>query len=459
MGEQALTGIFEFDEEFVLEEASGEVDGQHIIGKIKGPFFVPNGVSRNNRFYSKALWEKQLANPEVQSRLKNRQMFGTISHEQPLDDKAFLEGKVSHIVTKLELKGGLGEALILGTPAGQMLKCYLGAKAKLYTSSRATGKFEGEVNGVPAVDENNYFLKTFDFVTDPGFLQAHPALVEKLEAIVRQYDESKPTLIKPKKGGTMDKEILEQLVKEKRVMEENLSSATLELQKAKQDLIIITDESNHIKDQLVELEHKAELVAAYEKLGTVYEIEECLDTLSTLIESLREIGTIEQISTALDLGEAMGDELKTIKEEFGSLDDLSRAFNLAEQRLEEYEECGTVEQIHKILDFADNVHESNTQTKTQERAGVLAASLKVPVDKILEVYSTFVSAIGNVEQESKLKEFFSGLGETKANRREWTAPAGSMNETNMVPSSDKKRLAFTERMNESRAKRLMGRFQ
>ena len=43
---------------FQLMEDSSEVDGVHILAKVKGQFFVPDGKSRNGRFYPKELWEK-----------------------------------------------------------------------------------------------------------------------------------------------------------------------------------------------------------------------------------------------------------------------------------------------------------------------------------------------------------------------------------------------------------------
>jgi len=89
------TDIFKPDEAFTLEEAKEDSNGNSILGKIKGTFFVPNGTSRNNRYYSKSLWEKQLSRPDVKTKLSERRMLGTISHDQEIDDKAVLEGKVS----------------------------------------------------------------------------------------------------------------------------------------------------------------------------------------------------------------------------------------------------------------------------------------------------------------------------------------------------------------------------
>ena len=78
--------IFAPDVSFSLEETKeGEVDGKNILAKVSGNFFVPNGVSRNKRFYPKEVWEKQLSNGGVKTKLKERRMFGMLGHEEKLD--------------------------------------------------------------------------------------------------------------------------------------------------------------------------------------------------------------------------------------------------------------------------------------------------------------------------------------------------------------------------------------
>lgn len=172
-----------------LESKEGEksvVDGKAIIGIVEGQFFVPEGKSRNERFYPKSLWETVLNSKDVKDRLKGLKMFGMIGHE----DKAITEedlssGKVSHIVADLwidEQNRGMGKAYILNTDAGKNLYIYLKAGAMLKTSSRARGKFSEEKrDGLPVVDSNGFFLETFDFVINPGFEETSANLMEYLK--------------------------------------------------------------------------------------------------------------------------------------------------------------------------------------------------------------------------------------------------------------------------------------
>jgi len=61
--------------------------------------FLVEHSSLNHRYYTRELWDKAISeNADVVTRGK---MLGTIGHEQPIDDKALLEGKISHRVSKI----------------------------------------------------------------------------------------------------------------------------------------------------------------------------------------------------------------------------------------------------------------------------------------------------------------------------------------------------------------------
>ena len=171
--------------EIEISEAKGEVKSPYkILGKACGCFAPIGEFSRNKRLYSNDLWPTVLANEEFKSRLDHRAIFGCISHEDKLvDDVDIREGKVSHIVTKLEVKEDLkgkpylyGELEILDTPAGRILEAMYKGGADLYVSSRAAGKL------IPVPGQNyslvrpeQYHVHCFDVVCRPGFLQARPA--------------------------------------------------------------------------------------------------------------------------------------------------------------------------------------------------------------------------------------------------------------------------------------------
>ena len=53
---------YKLTEDYLVEGADApEVDGKIRLGKVVGPSFFGDGVSRNQRFYPRALWERQLS--------------------------------------------------------------------------------------------------------------------------------------------------------------------------------------------------------------------------------------------------------------------------------------------------------------------------------------------------------------------------------------------------------------
>lgn len=177
--------LWEFKEPTPKEKSV--VDGKAIIGIIEGQFFVPDGKSRNERFYPKALWEDVLKAKPMREKLDNLLMFGMIGHEdKSITEEDLRKGDVSHIIADLwidESGRGMGKAYILNTDSGKNLYIYIKAGAKLKTSSRARGKFQEneKKDGLPVVDSSSFYLETFDFVINPGFEETTAELSEKLK--------------------------------------------------------------------------------------------------------------------------------------------------------------------------------------------------------------------------------------------------------------------------------------
>jgi hypothetical protein len=405
MGEAGFKGdLFESEGQFVLSEAKGDVDGQNIIGKIAGPFFVPNGRSRNKRFYPESLWRKTLSRKDIQERVSSRQMLGTIGHEQLLDDDAVREGKVSHITTKLEIREdgqGYGEALILGTPSGQILKTMAGAGVKMYISSRATGGYKGEHEGVPVVDESKYQLKGFDFVLDPGFLEANPSLVEELKESMDTLItlNTKSTEVNPVEENDMaaDKELLEQVVRENGSIKKDLDDALTENERLKHDAASAKEKADSLEEQLSNVSEKAELVKQYEDLGTPEEVQEALSVAKDLLRQYKPHGTPDEIETKL---ESHADEMKKY-EAVGTADEVDEALDIAKARLAEYKELGTPDEIETAFSMMREGIKTRKDEKNESRSGKLAEELKVDVEKVKKLAESM--------DDDEIREFFKDM--------------------------------------------------
>lgn len=372
------------------EDSTGLVDGVNILGRAVGPFFVVDGKSQNKRFYEKKLWDRVLK--ERKDLMERGQMLGTIGHSQPLDDNALLEGKVSHRVNKLWIdenkKLGMGEILILNTPAGRTLNAYLRGGVQFPVSSRGYGKYNGQMeDGTQVVDSDTYKLETFDFVRVPGVPNAIPKIVEHkeedddgLEDIhVDNLEEATQVAEKEdKEVFTMANEkidALQKLTEEKVSLEQDLSRA-LESNSQMTDMIEtlkarISDLEKTVEDynNLGSIEDVArvmdvtegmlqnrpmeeadfaaiqEQLSVYEEFGSPEELEEIFDKFDAFMENYSELGSPGEINEALDRSM----ELLEAYNELGTVEDIDEAFNGIQGFLGEMKQLGTLEEVEACL--------------------------------------------------------------------------------------------------------------
>ena len=174
----------EVSESIISESNDSNPSPYRILGRCSGNFQPIGEFSRNKRLYSENLWPTILQNEELKSRLAHRAVFGCLGHADKLvDDRDIQEGKVSHIVTKLEVRKDkntgkpflYGELEILDTPAGRILEAMYRGGADLYVSSRAAGKlFPVPGQDYSLIKPEQYVMHTFDIVCRPGFIKARP---------------------------------------------------------------------------------------------------------------------------------------------------------------------------------------------------------------------------------------------------------------------------------------------
>jgi hypothetical protein len=139
---------------------------------VEGPFQRSDTKNANGRTYRRKIWEKLVADPKsaVQQSVVERAMVGHIEH--PKDGRT--DGNIGALVTtRLDLRpDGVvwGQAEILDTPPGKILKEYTRKRVRWGVSSRGNGSVDA--NGV--VSESDYSLTTFDAVMSPSTPGAYP---------------------------------------------------------------------------------------------------------------------------------------------------------------------------------------------------------------------------------------------------------------------------------------------
>ena len=149
------------DVEFIKEEKE---NGKKEY-KIKGIFMQADIKNRNGRVYPMDVLEKEVKRYNEEYVDKKR-AFGELGH--PEGPTVNLD-KVSHMITKLEPNGKniIGEAKIMDTPNGKIVKTLMDEGALLGVSSRGMGSLEPK-NGANYVKKDFYLATAADIVADPS---------------------------------------------------------------------------------------------------------------------------------------------------------------------------------------------------------------------------------------------------------------------------------------------------
>ena len=149
------------DVEFITEDKdNGKKDY-----KIRGIFMQSDIKNRNGRVYPQEVLAKEVAKYNKNFISQNR-AFGELGH--PDGPTVNLE-RVSHMITKLapDGKNFIGEAKIMDTPMGKIVKNLMDEGATLGVSSRGMGSLE-QRNGANYVKDDYYLATAGDIVADPS---------------------------------------------------------------------------------------------------------------------------------------------------------------------------------------------------------------------------------------------------------------------------------------------------
>lgn len=410
---QFKNDIFEPEARFKLEESKSEIDGSSVLAKVSGVFFVPDGTSRNKRFYPKSLWEKAIGNANIKEKLASRRMFGTIGHDQVINDMAILEGKVSHIVTGLSIDSegkGIGEALVLDTPAGKALNTLLRAGCKLFVSSRATGKFNGEHKGMPVVDENTYDLNTFDFVIDPGFLEANPSLKESINEILgNSQDTFKQT---GEDSMSVETKLADHITGENHKLKNDLQTAIAENDDLKGKLAVANSNLENIREENEEANGMKEALSKYETLGTVEELSTLKENFTKIETELKEYKEIDPDVGPTDIA-AVVETAKALIEQYreiGTVEKVAEALKAMSARITAFEKFGDEKEVEDLFDLCNSFVSKEKNEKVQKEISALAKELNVEESKIAKVFGKF-----SVEE---IKELFANTSSAPAPKTE-----------------------------------------
>ena len=148
------------DAEYLIEDANGKKNY-----KIKGIFLQSDIKNRNGRVYPKEIMIKEV-NRYNKEFVEKKRAFGELGH--PDGPTVNLE-RVSLMITNLQQDGSnyVGEAKIMNTPYGKIVKGLIDEGAQLGVSYRGMGSLE-QRNGANYVKSDFMLATAADIVADPS---------------------------------------------------------------------------------------------------------------------------------------------------------------------------------------------------------------------------------------------------------------------------------------------------
>ena len=146
--------------EVLTEEKNGKKDY-----KIRGVFMQADIKNRNGRIYPVETLAKEVKRYTTEF-IDKKRAFGELGH--PDGPTVNLE-RVSHMITSLKPEGKnfIGEAKVMDTPYGKIVKNLIDEGAQLGVSSRGMGSIQQQ-NGRNVVGRDFYLATAADIVADPS---------------------------------------------------------------------------------------------------------------------------------------------------------------------------------------------------------------------------------------------------------------------------------------------------
>ena len=146
--------------EVLTEEKNGKKDY-----KIRGVFMQADIKNRNGRIYPVETLAKEVKRYTTEF-IDKKRAFGELGH--PDGPTVNLE-RVSHMITSLKPEGKnfIGEAKIMDTPYGKIVKNLIDEGAVLGVSSRGMGSIS-RMNNQNVVGKDFYLATAADIVADPS---------------------------------------------------------------------------------------------------------------------------------------------------------------------------------------------------------------------------------------------------------------------------------------------------
>lgn len=164
MGLKFLTTELHESLDFLVEEKNSQEPQKYYI---TGPYMMANKKNQNGRVYDLHEMEREVER-YTNDMIKTRRSIGEMNHPQSTEVNPI---NACHLVTELRQNGDyfMGKSLILDTPMGQLLKCFVKDKIQMGISTRGLGNLTESTDGKKV---SNFHLICLDIVHQPSVQNA-----------------------------------------------------------------------------------------------------------------------------------------------------------------------------------------------------------------------------------------------------------------------------------------------
>jgi hypothetical protein len=156
------------------EKALTEARSPGVLLVLEGLFQLADAKNANNRIYPNSLWDKILADQNLQRKVAQGEMLGECDH--PRDGETLLQ-RVACMVTHFgrgpdNPKEIVGRMVVFNTEPGRNIKAIHEGGGRIGVSSRGSGSVVRQ-DGVDVV-QDDYMIETWDIVHNPSTPGAYP---------------------------------------------------------------------------------------------------------------------------------------------------------------------------------------------------------------------------------------------------------------------------------------------
>lgn len=278
---------------------SGDTVRPGCLGQLKGPIAEWHDSTRNDRYYSRKLWEGVFNTPWVKEALRTKTLFGEADHpDDRLEPKLM---KAAVVLTSYDINETdetvYGTFDILDTPSGRVLRTLSDYGCELGVSSRGRGRIVTR-NGRKTVDESSYLFGGFDVVALPAVKKARQSFIKEsvttdlVTSITNQINECSSANDLMVIKNILDSASLDESADFDQLIESKLSELNSD------DNTIVLGLTNDLKEAYARI-HELESKSSETSVANTISIEEAQDNLSLMHQLLTENQSYVSVITAL----------------------------------------------------------------------------------------------------------------------------------------------------------------